>query len=569
MRLALLSTSTIALVAMTSVASAGSFTFTNDADWDTGSYASTNSGPPGADNQVQLDPNIVTQFDFIWVAASGRDSAVLIDTTYDDATDGLVNDGVATLAESAAGSGAILGEYLTRPSGMAGNPSRTTVDLNGDVWIGNRNEAGGGKGSIVKITSNPDAGPTSSGVWNGSTFNRLDWSNASSADSLGGTSTATDVAIKQYIRTDSTNNRTIAIDANNNVWVGGLGNRKHNAYDTNGTKIGGTADAREGGYGGVIDGNGILWSSDWSANTIARYDTNAADPASSYIGSVFTGGPSYGLAVDGNGRIWNSHYSSNTISRIDPNGGGPGIPAVDFTVSSGGSHSRGVAVTTDNHIWVANSVSNTVTRLDNNGNLLATIPVGAYPTGVSVDSNGKVWVTNLSSNNVMRIDPAGGGGLGAVDLTVDLGSGANPYNYSDMTGSTVGGITNPTGTWLSGAIDGGLLGTMWDEIFWNTEAEGTIPTGSGIDVQVRVADTVAGLSGLGWTSYASGDALNLIGRYAQIKATLTRPGSQGALTPVFSDVTLTTKTDVIPLPATLWLLIGGVMTLFGIGRRRA
>ena len=36
-----------------------------------------------------------------------------------------------------------------------------------------------------------------------------------------------------------------------------------------------------------------------------------------------------------------------------------------------------------------------------------------------------MWVTNQCDDNAMRIEPSGGGdGLGVVDLTVDLGSGA-------------------------------------------------------------------------------------------------------------------------------------------------
>ncbi len=540
----------MSLACVAGAAQAGNFTFTDDADWDTGIYASTNSGPPGADDQVQLDPNIVTQFDFIWVAASGRDGAVLIDTDHVDP------DGVSTLADSAAGNGAVLGEYRTAPQGQPGNPSRTTVDLNGDVWIGNRNAAAGG-GSAVKITSNPGAGPTSSGVWNGATFDRLDWDNAGSADTNGGTSTADDVAITQYIRTDSTNNRTIAIDASNNVWIGGTGNRWHNAYTEDGVKIGNTSTVPEGGYGGLIDGNGILWSSDFSASTIARYDTNAPDPASSYIGSVTTGGQSYGLGIDSGGNIWNSHWTSGTISKLDSNGN------LLFTRSTGGNGGRGVAVTPDDNIWVANSFTGNVTRLDNNGDIVSLIPVGNTPTGVSVDSNGKVWVTNLGSDDVVRIDPA----TNQIDLRVELGGNADPYNYSDMTGSVSGGVTNPTGNWVSGAIDGGSALTIWEQVFWNQEPEGDIPVGTTLDVQLRVADTEAGLSGLAWTSFASGDTVGLQGQYAQIRAVFTRPGTQGAPTPVLSDVTLTTS--AIPLPATGWLVIGGLAALAGLRRRRA
>ena len=534
-------------------AQAGNFTFTNDADWDTGNFASTNSGPPGADDQVQLDPNIVTQFDFIWVAASGRDGAVLIDIDHVDP------DGISTLADSAAGNGAVLGEYRTAPQGQPGNPSRTTVDLNGDVWIGNRNAASGG-GSAVKITSNPGVGPTSTGVWNGATFDRLEWDNAGGADTNGGTSTADDVAITQYIRTDSTNNRTIAIDKNNNVWIGGLGNRWHNAYTEDGVKIGGTSTTQEGGYGGLIDGNGILWSSDWSNFTIARYDTNAPDPASSYLGSVTTGGSSYGLGIDSGGNIWNSHFNSGTVSKLDSSGTLLGT----FNLGLGtGSESRGVAVTPDDNVWVASTTKDTVTRLDNNGNVLAQIVVGDGPTGVSVDSNGKVWVTNREDDDVVRIDPT----TNMVDLRVELGSNANPYNYSDMTGSVSGGITNPTGNWVSGAIDSGSALTIWEQVFWNQEAEGDIPAGTTLDVQLRVADTEAGLAGLAWTPFASGDAVGLQGQYAQIRAVFTRQGTPGAPTPVLSDVTLTTS--AIPLPATGWLVIGGLAALAGLRRRRA
>ncbi|MGP6085804.1 hypothetical protein [Antarctobacter jejuensis] len=540
------------------MAHAGSFEFTDDADWDLGTYNSTNSGPPGADDQIQLNPGITTQFDHIWVAASGRGTAIRINTDFDDGDDGLIGNN---------NHAAVLGEYYTAPSGQPANPSRTTVDQNGDVWVGNRN-AGFPQGSVTKISASASGPGTSTGVWNAGTgaagtFDARAWTNAGGLDTGGGTATATDPAILHYVRTDSTNNRTIAIDANNDVWVGGLGNRQHLKLDGDtGAQIGTTSTVAAGGYGGLIDGNGILWSADWSNSRIARYDTNAADPGSSFLGFVATGGPSYGLGVDSQGNIWNSHYNNGTITKLDSSGAIIGT----FALGTGsGSASRGVAVTPDDHIWVANSNRNTVTRLDNNGNVIQQISVGAFPTGVSVDSNGKVWVTNLSSSNVMRIDPA----TNAVDLTVDLGAGANPYNYSDMTGTVVSGTTNPTGTWLS-LLDSGLAGTEWDKIFWNQEAEGTIPTGTGIVVEVRTADILANLAGAAWTSFSQVDDLNLFGRYAQVRATLTRTGPVGSPTPVLSDLRLTTIEPMapIPLPAGIWLMGAGGLMLFGIGRRR-
>jgi DNA-binding beta-propeller fold protein YncE len=270
--------------------------------------------------------------------------------------------------------------------------------------------------------------------------------------------------------------------------------------------------------------------------------------------------------VDNDGNIWNSHFTDRTVTKLDKDGN------ILFTTPSGGDASRGVAVTPDNTVWIAHTSSNTVTRLASDGTILQTIPVGSGPTGVSVDSNGKVWVTNLNSSNVMRIDPDGAGpGMAAVDLTVDLGPGANPYNYSDMTGSLVGGITNPTGRWLSGAIDGGVAGTEWDKILWNIEAAGDIPADTTLTVSVRAADTVGGLSGLAWTDYDSGDMLGLTGRYAQILARFTRTGGvPGAPTAILSDVTLTTTTaPPIPLPASVWLLGGGMLALWRVRRKHA
>ncbi|SHI58782.1 PEP-CTERM protein-sorting domain-containing protein [Malonomonas rubra DSM 5091] len=540
--------------------SAATFTFTDDADWDLGLYSSTNSGPPGSDDQLQLDPNIVTPFNHIWVALSGRDGIVRINTDHEEA------DGVVTLADSAAGNGAVYGEYLSRPNGMQGNPSRTTVDQNGDVWVGNRNEAGyvagvGYQGSVVKISANPvDSTSSSTGEWNGSTFDRLDWTNTGGVDSYGGTTTATDSAISQYVRTDGTNVRTMAIDADNNLWAGGYGNKIHNLIDGDtGAKLDvndavagdqTSINLSPGGYGGLVDGNGVLWSSGWSTPYIARYD-----PATGIKTNVYAQYPSYGLGIDSEGNIWNSHYNYNSISKISSDG------TLIGTYSTFGSLSRGVAVTSDDDVWVANSGSNTVTRLNNDGTWAATISVGAYPTGVSVDSNGKVWVTNYNGNSVMRIDP----NTNQVDLTIELGAGANPYNYSDMTGTVVTGTTNPTGTWRY-VQDGGQFGLEWDQIFW-TEL---IPDGSGLTIQARAADSMADLDTMAYTTYSlSGDLIGLLGRYLEVKAIFTRDGADG-LSPILYDLSFTSidGNQPVPEPSTYILFGIGMLALAGTRYRR-
>ncbi len=196
---------------------------------------------------------------------------------------------------------------------------------------------------------------------------------------------------------------------------------------------------------------------------------------------------------------------------------------------------RGVAVTPiDNHVWVADSGVRTVTRIDNDGNVVKVIDTGEEPTGVAVDAAGKVWATNMGSDNTVRIDPnAGPDGLGAVDLTVDLGPWASPYNYSDMTGAVVVGSTSPQGFWTV-VQDSESPGFEWGRITWNTEPEGSQPQGTDIVVEARTADTEAGLGGKTFQPFANGELFSLFGRFIEVRVTL-KAAADGT-SPVLSDI---------------------------------
>jgi hypothetical protein len=196
---------------------------------------------------------------------------------------------------------------------------------------------------------------------------------------------------------------------------------------------------------------------------------------------------------------------------------------------------RGVAVTPiDNHVWVASSGIDAVTRLDNDGNVLKIIPTGDEPTGVAVDAAGKVWVTNQFSDNTVRIDPsAGTDGLGAIDLTVDLGPGASPYNYSDMTGAVVIGSTSPQGFW-NVVQDSGEADFEWGRLTWNTEPEAQEPAGTEIVVEARTSDAEAGLGGATFLEVVNGELFSSFGRYIEVRVTL--KASPGGLSPILSDI---------------------------------
>jgi len=460
----------------------GSRTYTVDEDFDEGSLI--NVSHDAVPDQLQLlDQG--EAFNFIWVAASSRGTIVKIDTE----------------------TGAILGEYLSSPDFMGRNPSRTTVDANGNVWAGNRNEASGGQGSIVHIgllENGQCVDRNGNGTIETSTGlgTILPWTNAGFADLNGGVTTAADECIIHFVRTSGTNVRTVAVDGSNNVWVGGYINRVHELYDSNGIAVPSSQfNLNCGGYGGLVDGNGVLWSANISLSRLLRYDTTTK------TGTCIPVPQSYGLGIDTNGFIWNSTYSYNQVRKFSP----AGAPAGVFG-TGGAAGDRGVAVTpADNHVWVANSWGNTVSRLNNSGAIQILVTVGSTPTGVAVDAAGKVWVTNLTSNNVMRIDPA----TNLVDLTVDLGAGAGPYNYSDMTGST---LTAPpdNGTWTVD-LDSGIVSAPWREVSWNSDEPGDS------SIVVTVASSTDGITFGPFVAVSNGtDPAVADAQYLRINVAFTR-----------------------------------------------
>lgn len=523
-----------------------SYVYTTDADFDLGLLNNVNHNSPNND-QLQLSVGVAS-LPFCNVACSNRGTLVRIDVN----------------------TGAILGEYFTAPSGMGRDPSRTTVDQLGNVWVSNRAEGSGGKGSVTRVglvlggtrgdkdpvsgafTPNPNGeylqGPfvystcsdrdgdglirTSRGLGN-----ILSWSNAGGADTNGGVSTADDECIINYTRITGANARTVAIDANNDVWTGGLGDQDHEKLDgVTGQPIAGTQfNLFAGGYGGLVDPAGILWSAR-GGQGLLRY--NPATGTGTVIGN---GCGDYGLGIDpATGNIWHTFLSGGVVGVLNPAGGCLG------TFGYGSGNAQGCAVDGSGNVWVAHALfgATTVGHLRTDGTFVGNVQLsfngvnGNSPTGVAVDANGKVWVTCYNTHQAMRIDPnagaLGGGGfpIGAVDMIVNLGPSAFPYNYSDMTGF-VNATTSPTGTWTV-VQDGGTVGRAWGTISWNSQE----PAGTSITVEARVADNTVNLPQASWLQVANGQSFcggNLNGRFIEVRATFTRPPTS-TISPVLFDL---------------------------------
>ncbi|HCU49285.1 MAG TPA: hypothetical protein DGG94_05655, partial [Micromonosporaceae bacterium] len=488
-------------------------------------------------NQLQLN-RTQTFFPYVNIAASSRGTMIRIDVN----------------------TGQIVGEWWSAPDLRFRNPSRTTVDRFGNTWLSNRDEADGGKGSVTRVgvivggtrsnadgTANPVGdylkGPfayntcqdrdsdgliaTSRGLGD-----KRQWTNAGGADHNGGVTTAADECLINYTRVAGTNTRTVAVDANNDVWTGGTNTTHEKVDGTTGLVVPGTAITPGcGGYGGLIDKVGTLWSARWGANLL-RYVPGGMPTC------LDTSHGDYGLGMDPvTGEIWHTSLSGGTVQKLAADG------TVLGSFSHGAPNAQGVAVDASGNVWVAHSLfgATTVGHLKTDGTFVGnvTLPGGNGPTGVAVDSNGKVWVANINSNNAMRIDPnagpIGGGSfpIGAVDMTVDLGAGAGPYNYSDMTGSVLGEITAPIGTW-SVVQDGGVAGRPWGKVTWNTEPQGSVPPGTSITVSARAADSEAALPGESFVPVGNGTQFALSGRFIEVRATLT--ASPSGASPILSDL---------------------------------
>jgi uncharacterized repeat protein (TIGR01451 family) len=495
--------------------------YTVDADFDKGLLVNVNHDAPNS-NQLQLNSSSGT-FPFIWVALSVRCTIAKIDTT----------------------SGAILGEYRTiSDSAGCNQSSRTTVALDGSVWVGHRGPGGithvgltelnqcvdrNANGTIETSTGYGDVKP-----WPGNTSVLAD---------------AQDECIIHHVDTNSLglfDSRHMSIDANNKLWVGDYSGG-HNFIRLNGLTGAAETAVRSfscGGYGGLIDSNGVIWSANGSGNGLLRWDPDAPDSSTNPRCVPI---PNYGLAVDPNGSIWATTLFSQ-IYKVSADGN-----TIQGPFGHGASNAQGLAVTSDGHVWVSSSLfcggaGCTIGHLDNNGVLIGTVanPTGGGSTGVSVDAAGKIWTANLSGNSATRIDPTAGPvgsdgvtRVGAVDLTVTFPSGPDgrplpsPYNYSDMTGAQLLGSTAPQGTWTV-TQDGGAPGTTWGKIVWNAEPQGSVPAGATITVEARSADSEAALGSQAFAAVVNGASPGVTGRFIEVRATL-KPNQEGQ-SPVLSDL---------------------------------
>jgi hypothetical protein len=140
-------------------------------------------------------------------------------------------------------------------------------------------------------------------------------------------------------------------------------------------------------------------------------------------------------------------------------------------------------------------------------------------------------VTNTFSDNAMRINPA----TNLVDLTVFLGDGSDPYNYSDMTGSTLSAPPK-SGTWTV-TYDSGVVGMDWVKVRleWNAYT----PSDSSVTVEAQ-SSADNGATWSGFISVTKGVNISGVppGKSLQIRVSFRRATTGES--PVLYDLTVST-----------------------------
>ncbi|MCS6915647.1 MAG: hypothetical protein RMK29_12650 [Myxococcales bacterium] len=431
----------------------------------------------------------------------------------------LSNSGDGTVSKINTETGVELGRYRTGPGN--GNPSRTSVDLDGNVWVGNRNnntitkiglkEAGNcvdrnGNGVIDSSTGPNDVRPWT-GTWGGGVAGAQD------------ECVLVHVALQHGNAETPWDVRAVTVDKNNYVFAGGLTARGFYKLAPDGTIVA-SMNSHRGHYGAVADKDGNVWTMAGGQFYVERHNNNLTSVQQYYIGVA-----GYGIALDRNGRVWSSEWG-NRFSRMNPDGSGLQI------FYHTGCCAQGLAVANNGDVFIAGSLSQGyVHHYNNNGGFVYRYDIPGNPTGVAIDAAGKIWTSNYNTGTASRIDPV----TRQIHTFLNL---SYPYNYSDMTGFVARNFTARQGTWTVRQYCGASC-LYWKSIEWKLKQ---MPAGTTVSVRARSALNVIGLANATWRPIINGQILppddtGLKGRVIEVEVKLTT--TEDGVTPIVDWVEIT------------------------------
>ena len=346
------------------------------------------------------------EFSYIWIANSSQNTISKIDTV--------------TMVEE--------GRYYSRPD-QSGNPSRTSVNLSGDVAVANRS------GGLTKFYAIEDRCTDLNGNGVIDTSTGTDDVLAYADEECRAWHTPFDYSSQRPVAwTAGEWNEATCQWENQKVWTTGVLAGVIEVVLVDGetgvveqsTMIPEVSPGSFGFYGGAVDGEGNFWTTQLGGggNSLAKTDI---DDLSYQLWEQPHGG--YGMTVDSSGYVWSC---STSAGRFDP------VTETWAANSVGGS--TGCMEDGNGILWMC--ASSSIIGVDTETiNVVNTIMLPNTPRGVSIDFHGYVWAVQSSGSQAHRVDPVAG--------TIDTFDGlVGAYTYSDMTGFALaasGGGGPPTG----------------------------------------------------------------------------------------------------------------------------
>lgn len=326
------------------------------------------------------------EFSYLWAANSTQGTITKIDTE--------------TVTE--------VGRFIVRPDSQ-GSPSRTSVNLQGDVAVANRE---GGVTKIYALEDRCQESNGSPGIQTSTDANFLPWGEEecvawyspfayASQRPVAWTQGEFDLNTCSYVDTmlwtSGSNGSTdvLLLDGEDGAVVDMV-------------TLQGYPQDFYGIYGGAVDGEGNFWGTKLGGVMLVRVDI---DDMAVSMWPVPTS--SYGMTVDSDGYVW---ACSGNFGRFDPE-------SETWAQGNGGGYAGCMAERgEDGLLWMAGG--NSIIGIDR----VTLMPVANLPVpssyGVSIDYYGYVWTVGSAAH---RVDKE------TFEVTTYNGL-VGPYTYSDMTG---------------------------------------------------------------------------------------------------------------------------------------
>ncbi len=328
------------------------------------------------------------------------------------------------------------GRYKTA-GGLTQSPSRTSVNLEGDVAVVNR------LGSVTKIIADPERCPdvdnngvvrTSQGpddvlVWGDDEC--IAWSTLLPPRSRPAAWTAGEIVGEGCDAHYEGIELWTSGPEGDDTWVYRLSSETGEILDQ--VSIPGIAGIY-GIYGGAVDAHGDFWGIVYDEGPLVHVHREDM----SFEVHPLPQPSAYGMTVDNLGRAWIGGFEG-TLQRYDPETNTWTSVATGLT-----SLLRGMTQHKNGDLWIAGLSPSGVLQVDTDQatviNWHTDLPGIGKPTGTSIDFDGYVWMVDQTagdSGGAFVLDPH----TGSVEAFVEGLNG--PYTYSDMTGWALGNVSDP------------------------------------------------------------------------------------------------------------------------------